>query len=507
MTASDGPAVTAALAFQGADPATLFLTVRSVGAAVAGLTAQITAGVPPLGAFVGGGTSRNLVLAETAPGVWTPTDPPAWQPDPDLAADAATRFVVTVSDGGWTSGALSRLWTWADDTGALDFAAAWPGAWSLAYPDGEMGTTWQRWDDRSPAVPAGGHVLACMDVDDSTGVAWPDVAYDNNAHAVLTSPPLGRAARAVRMVHAWDTEFLQPGVFMDGAVACWVGPDGAEVPAAPVDGWPGRVDSQSLAALHGRGAWGGPGDLTADDAPVWRTDVLPVPAEGAGPWRLRLVFAANTRGWDHRGWLVRELAVLTDPPPASALPVAWDGTELAWTWPQAPAADPVFTVQRREGATWRDLLARTFEPPFADGRFAVPAGEILAALPGGTRTRVELRVVGPWGAPTPAALASGAVVVFPVGGDGTTAAFGPPWPNPATGGVRFQVSVPAGAPARLGVYDLAGRLVVSFTYPPGDYVVRWDGTDAGGRRAAAGTYILRLEGSDGVRTHKVVLLH
>ncbi|MBE0567811.1 MAG: T9SS type A sorting domain-containing protein [Krumholzibacteria bacterium] len=88
-----------------------------------------------------------------------------------------------------------------------------------------------------------------------------------------------------------------------------------------------------------------------------------------------------------------------------------------------------------------------------------------------------------------------------------TASFSRPWPNPATGGVRCRLTVPPGAPARLGIYDLAGRLVVAWDFGSGEHLVHWDGARRDGGRAAAGTYILRLEGSSGVLTHKVVLLH
>ncbi|MFN2371500.1 MAG: immune inhibitor A domain-containing protein [Candidatus Krumholzibacteriia bacterium] len=502
ITAADGPALAVDLAFTDAPQPVLDLAVASVGTPLAAPTATLAAGFPPLGAFVGGGSEVAFALVPAGPGRWVPDRSVAWVPDAGLAAGASTRFVLTVSDGPWTSPAAVRTWHWDANGAALAFCGAWPGTWTLEHPDSDASTTWHRWDDRSPAVPVGAHVLACADQAHATGEAWPGVAYTNGAHATLTSAPLGAAVRAVRLVHAWDTEALVPGVFMDGAALVWVGPDGAEQPGVPVDGWPGRVDGQSLAALHGRAAWGGAGDLTAVDLPVWRTDVVPVPA-GPGPWRLRLVFASNTRGWEHRGWLVASLEPLTAAPPASALPLTWDGAGLGWTWPEVPAGEVRFVVQREAAGNWIELLERTFNPAPAGPHFAVPAAEVLAALPPGDRTRWRLRVSGPLGQGT---LASGSVVVFPDGGDGAAVAFARPWPNPATDGVRSLLTVPPGPPARLGVYDLAGRLVASWDCPPGEHLVHWDGTGRGGARAAAGTYILRLEGSNGVLTHKVVLL-
>ena len=509
VAASAGPAVRIALGFAGSDPARLDLTVSSVGVPLGAVSATVAAADPPLGSFVGGGTSQVLDLSESAPGRWTPSVPVHWQGDPDLPADAATRFVVTVTADGWTAPPQSRTWTWQADAAALDFAGAWPGNWTIAQPDGDTRTTWHRWDDRSPLVPAGGFVLACAATADADGSAWPEVAYDNGAHTTLTSAPLGPGLTGVRLVHAWDTELLTGAVFMDGCATVWVGPDGGEQPARPSDSWPGRVDGQSLAALHGRAAWGGAGDLGAAGRPVWRTDLLPLPApaDGPGPWRLRLVFASNTRDWDHRGWQIAALEPVAGDLPASALPIAWDAAGLAWTWPRIPTGEALFTVQRLEESGWVELLSRSFLPPFGDAQFSIPADEVLAALPARARTRSELRVIGPADHDGAALLASGSVVVFPDGGDGATISFSAPWPNPAGDGVRFLVTVAPGAAARLGIYDVAGRLAASYDYPPGEHLARWDGSGPDGRRVAAGTYILRLEGSNGIQTHKVVLLH
>jgi hypothetical protein len=61
---------------------------------------------------------------------------------------------------------------------------------------------------------------------------------------------------------------------------------------------------------------------------------------------------------------------------------------------------------------------------------------------------------------------------------------------------------------RLGVYALSGRLIktlVDTRMGAGLKTVEWDGTDAGGKRVASGTYFLRLETNQGVRTRKVML--
>ena len=65
------------------------------------------------------------------------------------------------------------------------------------------------------------------------------------------------------------------------------------------------------------------------------------------------------------------------------------------------------------------------------------------------------------------------------------------------------------APVRLGIYDLAGRLIrelVREPLAPGPHQVRWLGVDDAGRRAASGTYFLRLEQGEFVVQQKLTLL-
>ena len=66
-----------------------------------------------------------------------------------------------------------------------------------------------------------------------------------------------------------------------------------------------------------------------------------------------------------------------------------------------------------------------------------------------------------------------------------------------------------GGPARVSIFDVAGRLLRQFEnkdYPQGDHVVRWDGRDGDGRRVPAGIYFVRLEAGGVVGTRKVVSL-
>jgi parallel beta-helix repeat protein len=87
---------------------------------------------------------------------------------------------------------------------------------------------------------------------------------------------------------------------------------------------------------------------------------------------------------------------------------------------------------------------------------------------------------------------------------------GPAIPNPITDAARFQFGIARGGRVRLEIYDIAGRRVrrlVDEDRPPGQYELRWQGTDDSGRRAPTGVYLVRLTapGFRAVRT--AVLLH
>jgi len=82
-------------------------------------------------------------------------------------------------------------------------------------------------------------------------------------------------------------------------------------------------------------------------------------------------------------------------------------------------------------------------------------------------------------------------------------------PNPSTGAARFEFFAGAAGRARLAVYDLRGRLVANLApvdVPAGAAVASWDGRDASGRPAAAGTYIARIEMAGTVTTRKFAIV-
>lgn len=83
------------------------------------------------------------------------------------------------------------------------------------------------------------------------------------------------------------------------------------------------------------------------------------------------------------------------------------------------------------------------------------------------------------------------------------------WPNPANPKVMLKVQLPEPGEAELAVWDLRGRLVATIWSGPMSTAERtftWDGLDASGRPAAAGTYVFRLLAGDHETTRKVSLV-
>jgi len=74
-------------------------------------------------------------------------------------------------------------------------------------------------------------------------------------------------------------------------------------------------------------------------------------------------------------------------------------------------------------------------------------------------------------------------------------------PNPFNASTVIPLELPRAGPARLAVYDAAGRLVCTLldeNLPAGRVDVRWDGRDDRGRVVATGTYFARLS-AEGAR--------
>jgi glucose/arabinose dehydrogenase len=82
-------------------------------------------------------------------------------------------------------------------------------------------------------------------------------------------------------------------------------------------------------------------------------------------------------------------------------------------------------------------------------------------------------------------------------------------PNPARGRIDLGFDLPAAGRVRIGVFDLAGRRVVTLAEgwrEAGHHTLNWDGRDASGRLAQAGIYVVRLDAGDASVTTRVTRL-
>ena len=80
--------------------------------------------------------------------------------------------------------------------------------------------------------------------------------------------------------------------------------------------------------------------------------------------------------------------------------------------------------------------------------------------------------------------------------------------NPTRGMVAFRVTVPSAMRVRLGIYDVAGRLVrglLDEEVKGGLRDVQWDGRGRAGV-AAAGLYFVCLDAPTGRRVARIVTL-
>ena len=82
------------------------------------------------------------------------------------------------------------------------------------------------------------------------------------------------------------------------------------------------------------------------------------------------------------------------------------------------------------------------------------------------------------------------------------------YPNPSSGEVRIGVTVSGSSEVVVEVMDLRGALVSTVhrgPLPEGARELVWDGRDAHGQPAAAGTYVIRVVQGPRTATHQLIL--
>lgn len=157
-----------------------------------------------------------------------------------------------------------------------------------------------------------------------------------------------------------------------------------------------------------------------------------------------------------------------------------------------------------------DNVGDSFAPSMVhDGNGCQSGKNVVKAIPGGWMDACILGVTGDW-------------VVYVIyrrvncttGIDdryvicNVTALLAGAYPNPFSSNTSIEFYLMEKRPARLHVYDAAGRMVTALTdrvYSQGRHVVTWDGRDAASKRLSSGVYFIELRVGD-VRSVKKVLL-
>jgi hypothetical protein len=99
--------------------------------------------------------------------------------------------------------------------------------------------------------------------------------------------------------------------------------------------------------------------------------------------------------------------------------------------------------------------------------------------------------------------------VAAVGDVPAATSLGQNYPNPFNPKTTISFTLDRSEPVKLQVFDVRGRVVrtlVNEVRAAGAYRIDWDGKDNGGRAAASGLYLYRLEAGDFVQQRKMTLL-
>lgn len=218
---------------------------------------------------------------------------------------------------------------------------------------------------------------------------------------------------------------------------------------------------------------------------------------------------ARTSGGAHTLYVADTSAILVlalnlDTPVAvSNFALAWTGSAVQVDWllgEPVAAADLRLTAAPASGGAAAEI---PFAPLGAGGQ-AWQALDARAELAGGGEWRYTLEGREPGG--DWALLRSETIET---GGAPPAASALRAWPNPFNPSTRLDFTLPAAGPARLAVYDVAGRelaLLHEGPLPAGPAGFAWDGRDAEGRALPSGVYLARLSLPGAQRQAKLVML-
>jgi hypothetical protein len=166
------------------------------------------------------------------------------------------------------------------------------------------------------------------------------------------------------------------------------------------------------------------------------------------------------------------------------------------------------TVVNRYGEDW-NYSRLAFNLADHDSVFGVNRGTITQVIRQGGKAAVY--VTCPLGAGRTLTVTVSAI--GPVGVPLPEAAglrLSPPRPNPFRAGeLRLDYALPAAGMVHAGVYDLAGRLVVTLfagRAEAGEHELVWSGRSNSGEPVNAGLYLVRLATPAGERQAKLVVL-
>ena len=85
----------------------------------------------------------------------------------------------------------------------------------------------------------------------------------------------------------------------------------------------------------------------------------------------------------------------------------------------------------------------------------------------------------------------------------------PNFPNPFNPSTSISFDVPINSNVRLDIYDMRGRIVrnlINDEYNPGNYSIRWRGSDNYGNDVSAGIYIYKLNANGNIFSQKMIFI-